>query len=183
MLFRSNRFECKSCIELAFLSQIEPQGLTIVDKNSVKGYRWFLLPCGCEKEIRMEHARNGTWLCGYCDDTHYTKESNLYLVKYTSEDFSWLKFGYARNLDVRFSSYGVPSHYKRELLVSIPVHSGYAALETEKSIHSEFKQYRLDKELMKQYHTSNGHTECYPVSIEAVFISKLNGLLIEKHSN
>lgn len=177
---RDDRFECKTCVNTEFLSLIEPQGLRVLPKQSVRGYRWFTLPCGCEKEIRMEHARNGTWLCGHCGDSYYTKESNLYLVKYTSDEFSWLKFGYARNLDLRFNSYGIPSHYKRELLFSIPMETGYSALETEKSIHFEFKKYRLDKELMKQYHTSNGYTECYPVGIEEMFISKLNGLLIEK---
>lgn len=91
---RDNRFECKPCIEAEFLSLIEPQGLKVLPKKSSNGYRWFSLPCGCEK-IRMEHARNGNWICGNCDDSYYTKDSNLYLVQYELDGFSWLKFGFA----------------------------------------------------------------------------------------
>lgn len=173
---RDERFECKTCINDEFLSLVEPQGLVVLPKQSYNGYRWFKLPCGCEREIRMEHARNGNWLCGNCGDTHYTKESNLYLVKFSSEHFSWLKFGYAKDLEIRFNSYGVDSKFNREILFSIPIKDGYTALKLEKSIHADFKEYRLSKEVMKQYHKHNGYTECYPNEIEVVFMEKLQGI-------
>lgn len=176
---RDKRFECKSCIELEFLSIVEPQGLKLLDKKSLKGYRWFLLPCGCEKEIRMDHARSGTWICGNCSDSYYTKDSNLYLIKYELEEFSWLKFGFARNLELRFNSYGVSVMAKRSLLISIPISSGYEALRVEKAIHAEFKSYRLDKNIMSNYHKSNGHTECYPTSVSDKLIQRIKDVNIE----
>lgn len=175
-VIRDDRFECKTCIEDDFISKITPQGLTLIDRVAVKGYRWLTLPCGCEREIRLDHARNGNWLCGDCGDTHFTKASNLYLVKFSSEHFSWLKFGYAKDLETRFNSYGVDSKFNREILFSIPMKDGYTALKLEKSIHADFKEYRLSKEVMKQYHKHNGYTECYPNEIEVVFLEKLQGI-------
>lgn len=176
---RDNRFECKPCIEAEFLSLIEPQGLKVLPKKSSNGYRWFSLPCGCEKEIRMEHARNGNWICGNCDDSYYTKDSNLYLVQYELDGFSWLKFGFARNLELRFNSYGVSSSAKKNLLIAVPISSGYEALKVEKEIHSEFKKDRLDKNLMMKYHKHNGHTECYPTSVSDKLIQRIKEVKIE----
>lgn len=172
-VIRDDRFECKVCIEDEFVSKTSPQGLTLLDRITTKGYRWFILPCGCEREIRLDHARDGAWLCSNCDKTHYNKSSNLYLVKFESEEFSWLKFGFSKNMDFRFDSYGVQGDFKRALLYTVPVENGYLALELEKGIHAELKEHRLDKRLMKNYHTSSGYTECYPVALEEVLINKM----------
>ena len=60
--------------------------------------------------------------------------------------------------------------------------NGYLALELEKGIHAELKEHRLDKRLMKNYHTSSGYTECYPVALEEVLINKMQRCWVTKEN-
>jgi hypothetical protein len=88
-------------------------------------------------------------------------------------------FGFARNLELRFNSYGVSSDAKKNLIISVPISSGYEALKIEKEIHAEFKKERLNKNLMMKYHKHNGYTECYPTSISDRLVRRIKEVKIE----
>lgn len=171
---RNGRFECKICISNEFASEVAQQGLIVLPGSTKKGYRYFNLPCGCQKEIRMGHARQGSWICENCNVTPLTSKSNVYLLKIQTKDFSWLKLGFAKEINIRKSNYGLPSESCITTLKVIPVGSGHLALALEKSIHNLFKVHRLDKYKMREYHKFNGHTECYPLELETPLMEALN---------
>lgn len=171
---RDGRFECKICISNEFASEVAQQGLEVLSGSTKQGYRYFNLPCGCQKEIRMDHARQGSWICENCNETPLTSKSNVYLLKIQTKDFSWLKLGFAKQVNTRASNYGLPVNSCVTTLKVLPVSSGYLAMGLEKGIHGLFKEHRLDKNYMREYHRFNGHTECYPLELEELITTELN---------
>ena len=168
-------FECKDCKIENHVELCKGHGLSLVDKSVEISTRLgtYILPCGHSKQIRTDHAEDGSYVCHICQDSFYTKQSSVYLLKIIAleNNFSWLKLGFARNLDVRKSNYGLSSDCKIELLKN--VESGGLALKYEKSIHKKFKERRIDFETMKNYHKRNGYTECYPVECERLLLEQL----------
>ena len=136
--------------------------------------RNYLLECGHTKDIRIDHVRNGSWICHLCGNTHYTKPSKVYLLKIQDQGFEWLKLGYAKNIHVRQASYGLSNKAIVTELFSKDFLTGIDALHTEKSIHLKFKGFRLPSKFMEKYHKHNGHTECYDISIEKLIMEELN---------
>jgi hypothetical protein len=169
---------CRVCVEDRITEQCEKVGLFTVENLSDR-YRVFRLPCGHDKKLRVDHAMCGSYLCEYCDDSQYTKPSKLYLIRFDSEDFSWLKLGYAKDIENRKANYGVCPTVKYDVLLQHDFDKGYDALLFEKQLHKQFKQSRLNSKFMKQFHKHNGFTECYPVSMQDLIINeierKLNG--------
>lgn len=168
---------CRECIELKHISLCLSKNITLISKETGRErYRNYLLPCGHQKVIRMDHVEDGSYTCEHCDDTHYNKPSKLYLLKMQHEDFSWLKLGFAKDIDVRKSSYGLKPNTTAELLCSIDFETGTAAMLQEKSLHKHFKKHRYPKSLMKQYQKFNGFTECYDISIQDKLLSAINNI-------
>jgi hypothetical protein len=114
-----------------------------------------------KKVLRQDHAIDGSYLCDFCGESHYQKPSQLYLYKFTLDDFSWLKLGFARNLTLRKASYGLDKNVVTELLLNINFDNGREVMLFEKKLHKMFKEYQLDKKLMKSFHKHNGYSECY----------------------
>ena len=172
------RVVCRECLSEKYKQEAESVGLvfngTATDQPSIK--RNYILSCGHTKDIRLDHVRNGSWICTECGETHYSKSSNVYLLKIKTEDFEWLKLGYAANVKLRTTSYGLPKGSNLEVLFSTPLDKGIDALHLEKTVHATFKNSRLDKKLMEKYHKHNGYTECYPVNIESEILEVLSGL-------
>ncbi len=52
-----------------------------------------------------------------------------------------------------------------ELIECVSFSTGLEAIKVEKSLHSDYKDSRLPLEDMRKYHTRNGFTECYPISL------------------
>ena len=121
----------------------------------------------------MDHAEDGSWLCNVCGDNHYTKPISVYLIKFVAPDFSWLKFGFSKDLEVRTSNYGVPKSVIKEIIDIIPFETGYDAMKFEKRIHNKYKNIRYPKSKMKEYHSFNGFTECYPESFLPTLLAEL----------
>lgn len=169
---------CRICIEDDITKKCESIGLTTVENLSDR-YRIFKLPCGHHKKLRVDHAMCGSYLCEHCDDSQYTKPSKLYLIRFDSDEFSWLKLGYAKDIDNRKSNYGICPTVSHELLFQHDFEKGYDALLFEKDLHRHFKQFRLHSKFMKQFHKNNGFTECYPVTMQDAILNeierKLNG--------
>lgn len=177
-------FFCSECKEEKYKAEAANAGLTYIGfgTNRSDCKRMYVLPCGHTKEIRMDHARDGSYLCNTCGDSHYTKPSSIYLLKITTEDsFTWLKLGFARNLAVRKSNYGLPKGANVELLAVVDVPTGAMAVSKEKSWHKVMKSFRLDSTFMKNYHKFNGFTECYSVEAEDQILTLIRDL--EKELN
>lgn len=161
-LFKGN-VVCRECLLIEHMDAVKEQGLELIAQTSDR-YNIYKLPCGHEKELRQDHAQDGAWKCSECGDSHYTKPSNVYLILFKHKEFSWLKFGFAKHISIRANSYGLPKGTLVNVLDVVPFESGYNAMKFEKSVHKKYKSMRYPKTKMREYHTFNGFTECYPVS-------------------
>lgn len=182
-VINKGNFQCKECFDNKFNAEISVFGLKQTNRKSGKGFRWLLLPCGCEQEVGMFSARVGKVYCKTCDETFYNKKSSIYLLKFEVAEFSWLKFGFSKSVDNRVVGYGLPSGYSSLLLKAVEIPTGYMALKIEKKIHTIYKEYRLNPEMMRTFHSKNGFTECYPIDMEKILLDELNGLIIEQYNN
>lgn len=174
-IFRNN-LVCRECIENYHIEQVESIGLKYlgtVNNSEISRYRMYKLPCGHEKVLRMDHASDGSYLCDICGDSHYTKPSSIYLFKFETDNFSWLKLGYSLNAKIRKSSYGVIDNCKSTLICLVNFDTGAAASKVERALHRKFKNERLCKKLMNNYLINNGYTECYPAAMETVLSEEL----------
>lgn len=174
---------CQECVVDKYKQEAAAVGLTYngaaTDQPDIK--RNYILECGHTKDIRISHVREGSWTCTECGDTHYTKPSKVYLLKITSPEFSWLKLGYAKDIDIRSSSYGLPKGSVIDTLFSMDVITGLAAMHIEKKLHLQFKSFRINSKSMKKYHKYNGFTECYNTNIQSDLVSALNNIVKENN--
>lgn len=164
---------CRLCSDLAHLQIIEENGLKLLSKNPNR-YNEYLLPCGCKKIIRKDHAEDASWLCATCDDTHYNKPSNVYLLEIKSKGFSWLKLGFAKDVDLRIRNYGLVKDSEVKVLFKSKFNNGYNAMKFEKSLHKKYKSFRLNPKFMENYHTFNGHTECYKLDVKEELLREIS---------
>ena len=136
-------------------------------------YFEYLLPCKHTKILRADHAIDGSYTCDYCGDSHYQRPSSLYLFKFSNQNFSWLKLGFSSNLYLRKNNYGLPPDTECELVIKVPFKTGREVMLIEKELHKALKTFRIDKEVMKTYHTNNGHSECYPINVKDKIVKKI----------
>ena len=177
-------FSCSECKENNYAESALKAGLVYIGKSSNKSdhKRNYKLPCGHTKEIRMDHASSGSYLCDFCGDSHYTKPSSIYLLEITHKDnFSWLKLGFAKDLELRKSGYGLSKGCVVSTVKVVDVPTGAFAVSTEKKWHKLLKSLRLDSKLMKNYHKSNGFTECYSLSAKSIITELMHNLEKDKH--
>lgn len=171
--------ECKTCIEDEHRQMALERGLEYLGNCTphIVNKRLFKLPCGCLKNLRIDHARRNSYLCEFCDDTHYVKPSAIYLVRFENPEFSWLKFGYAKDIDTRKQSYGVSKETTAIILKVIPFDTGNIAHKHEIKIHAMFKPHRYHKSKMEKFMKHNGFTECYPVELEGQILTEMEKLI------
>lgn len=169
--------QCQDCELDKRKNEATEVGLVYLDNqgekvNGMTKHR-YILPCGCVKSLRIDHAKRNSWQCNNCEDTHYIKPSKVYLLHFNSAEFSWLKLGYAKDIKARATGYGTAST-PYELLFERDFDTGLEALHYEQSIHQFFKSDKLNKKEMKKFQKFNGHTECYPLSVLDTMLKKLN---------
>ena len=134
------------------------------NENNVD-YNLYMLPCGHEKSIKLWNVKTRQFKCQKCSDTYVTQKSNVYLLKITCGDFTWLKLGHAKHIQSRLSGYKLDPDAIIDVLAVSKFKSGESAREFEGRLHQLHKQHRLKPEIMRQYHEC-GFTECYPVYME-----------------
>lgn len=172
---RKKNLVCRVCQEYKYKEEAGNQGLYYNGESkeySQGNKRNYILPCGCKKDLRINHVREGRWCCENCDETYYNKPSNIYLIEIKTEDFSWLKLGFAKDIKSRTHVYQIKKDFEYEELYLKPYSTAYEAMESEKIIHKKFKEFKYSPDLMKEYMT-NGHTECYPLSLKEVLIESI----------
>ena len=169
---RNNTFHCDVCFWDDKHNTLEKRGLRIIGSGSKGDNRIFeFIECGHIKEISLQSALDGSFVCHECDETWYSLPSNLYLLKIKVGDEEWLKLGVAKVLETRIKQYGLPKIAVIDVLKILPTITGQEALEKESSIYHQFKSSRLGQDEMKQWHRYSGYTECYPVSLTEKFMS------------
>lgn len=167
---------CDKCYNTRLVQSAENQGMEYLGISDKRGMHKYKLPCGCYREINPFSVKKGVWACKEHSNTHYHRSSGVYLLQLTVDDYSWLKFGFAKDLNIRLKGYGLPDNYSHELLFYYPVERGYDALEIEKSVHRKLSEYKLNSIDMKKYMTKTGHTECYPLQVEDLITERMEEL-------
>jgi hypothetical protein len=171
-VFKKN-LVCRVCQEENYAKEAALAGLKYLGFSSEGNhYREYELPCGCTRSIRTDHAKDGSYSCYIHDDSHYVKPSSVYLLKITNNENSWLKLGYSKNIRVRVSNYGVGKSVV-DLVKILDFDTGANAMLFERSLHRKYKKFRLNKKEMEKFHKSNGHTECYPLSMIDTLIKEM----------
>ena len=167
---------CRECQEIRYAEEARKSGLILNGYSGKESFdssikRNFTLPCGHTKDIRLDHVRNMRFECSICEESHHSKPSFVYLLKIETDDFSCLKFGYAKDIKTRIQVYCLKNAVANEVLV-VPFPTGAEAHGFEQSVHRKYKQYKINKNVMKKF-MKNGNTECYPIEMIDAFISEI----------
>lgn len=168
---RKDNFLCGQCLQLKYETEAKDCGIVFMNKVS-RGINNYKLDCGHTQNIHISAVRNNEWLCRKCNKTYFELPSSLYLLQMKSQDFSWLKLGYTNNLKVRVRSYKL-INTEWNLLNIVPVPTGSQAIKIEQSLHSKYFKDRLNPNVMKNYHSQDGYTECYPTHLLDKFLEEL----------
>jgi hypothetical protein len=179
---------CKQCTENYNETLAEKRGLKYLgnaaDKllpNRFSNYKFE--SCGHIRDIDRTCVERNNFKCQECNSTFLTQKSNLYVYKITSDNFSFIKFGYGKNVENRIREYGLSNDCKAELVISCGVESGKIALKLEQTIHKEYLEYNLPHLEMKRYFRLTGHTECYPLEVKDAIINTIRNKVEELHGN
>lgn len=165
---RNGTFHCKFCFRGELHEKFASQGLALLGPGSNTNRRTFqIISCGHVQEIEVSSAKVGKFACHVCDDTSWTKPSNVYLLRLSVNQFTWVKLGYAKNVIARLKQYGLPSIVEVQPVFSRTFSTGEAAFKFEQSIERIFADRKLPAVEMKKWHRLNGFTECYPAELES----------------
>lgn len=175
----SGNFKCKVCQELKNKTDADENNLTLLGKssNSNPNYRSYLLPCGCTRDIKVSAVADGVWMCRTCNAGYFQRPSSIYLLKFKTETFSWLKLGFSYSVEGRIKDYKLTVPFSSEVIYLREIESGKDAFILEKQIHKNLKSRKLPKNLMKTFHSKSGYTECYEDGSEDIIISEIQKVL------
>lgn len=164
---------CDVCYTNRLKEEAVFENLEYLGLGTGRGKHFYKLPCGCLKNINPYAVKIGSWVCHEHEETYYNRPNNLYLLKITNEDYSWLKLGYAKHVATRFRGYNVRGDAKYELLYIREFDTTYEAMLVEKKLHTLLNTLKLDKIIMKNYMLGTGHTECYPLEVCDIIMEEL----------
>jgi hypothetical protein len=173
------KIQCVDCFEDRLRIEADLMKLTFLGEADRSlfdaNYRHYSCNrCQNHMALRIDHVKQGSFLCEYCDDSHLDFPSNVYLLHITTEEFDWLKLGYAKDITSRIKGYGLSDECSVIILKALPYDTGRSAKRKELSIHAKYKsEYRLDQNYMKQFHKLNGFTECYRIDAKKLLLAEL----------
>ena len=175
----NNNFKCKVCQELKNKEGASKHSLVLLGKstNSNPNYRSYLLPCGCTCDINISRASEGAWICRSCNAGYFKRPSNIYLLRFKTETFSWLKLGFSYSVETRIRDYKLAVPFSSEIIFLKEIENGHDAFVLEKKIHKNLKSHRLPKDLMRKFHSKSGYTECYEDGFEDIIIQEIKEVL------
>ena len=163
---RMDSFHCKTCIKNKLDADAAERGAEIIGAGRDRRYRIYKLDCGHKQEIQVGNMSSGYFCCQTCEDTYRTLPSNVYLLHIINGEHAFLKLGYAKNIDLRVSRYGLPETAIVNHVTALNFDTGSEAQEFEAVLHSCFKSEQLSNSMAKSYGmTLSGYTECYPISM------------------
>lgn len=172
---RANRFRCGTCLEETFQNDATNVGLELLGEGKTSAYRSYRFKdCGHVQQIRWDSVRLNTFLCEQCNETSRTQPSVIYLLKLKYENFSWLKLGYSKSLDLRIKKFSLPSKTKIIEVNKAVFSTGALAHGHEAALHHKYRLFKIDPGKMRRYHRKSGFNECYPVELETELSNELD---------
>ena len=163
---RRNSFRCDQCLQKKLQTEAKAVGLTMTGPgNNIKNRTYRFNKCRHEQELGVSNVRANYFICHTCEETSRDLPSNLYLLKIQVGSMKWVKLGYAKTVEERAKTYGLPAEAEIMQVNILPFDSGRAAHEAEASLHKKYRAKRLSSRKMKKYHTVSGYRECYPIDL------------------
>jgi hypothetical protein len=160
---------CDKCFRRQLAKDAQKIGWTYKRDSKKMGYGWYAHNvCGNEQEISYSSIKKCNVNCQSCQESSRTKPSNLYLLRIEVKGMmAWLKLGYACDISLRVTQYGLPDNHIVSPIQIRPVATGNEAHALEQLIRKKFESARLPKEQMYIFHTKSGASECYPLELQA----------------
>lgn len=172
---RANRFRCGTCLEETFQNDATNVGLELVGEGKTSAYRTYRFKdCRHVQQIRWDSVRLNTFLCEQCNETSRTQPCVIYLLKLKYENFSWLKLGYTKSLELRIQKFSLPPNTKIFEVNKVIFSTGALAHGYEAALHRKYSLFKIDPVRMRQYHQKSGFNECYPVELEPELSNELD---------
>jgi hypothetical protein len=175
-------FACKTCLNNRLAREAEAQGCKLLGKGRNANFRLYELSCGHRQEMTTRHMRTNAFACQTCEETSRTKPSNLYLLHVKVESDEWLKLGYAKDVSLRVSKYGLSESAIVTTVRQLHFDTGNEAHLAEAAIHSRHIHKRLPQKYMKPFHTVGGWNECYPVTMLDTLLEEFESLKLQQES-
>lgn len=172
---RLGSYKCPQCHEESVKSKVESLGMIYTGNKNSKHEREIILPCGHIKFLR-HNCINDRVVCAVCEDTHYAKPCDLYVLIGHSDGLSFIKVGVAGVLNHRIKEYRANKVNAWFNLSNIGFPDKYTAIKYEKEFHLKFKDKRIQPSEMKK-HMKEGFTECYPINIMQEILDHFKPLL------
>lgn len=162
----SNKITCFECLNDTHKKEAINAGVELLGEGSTSKTKLYkFTDCGHVREIRPTVVRIKGFICERCEETSRTKPSNVYLLKITSNNFTWLKLGHSKNIAHRAKQYGLPADSEIEIVAARKFDTGDQALNMESAIHKDQRKNKLCPDIMREYHARNGFSECYPLGL------------------
>jgi hypothetical protein len=173
---RIGGFRCAVCLAEKLNEEAAAHGCKLLGAGKNANFRLYELSCGHEQEVHTGAMRAGIFRCQRCEETSRTLPSNVYLLHIKLDSDEWLKLGYAKEVNFRASQYGLPEGAELTTVYCLPFDTGNEAHAVEADLHKRYRQKRLRKKQMMDFHTKGGFDECYPVTMLEMLLAELKAL-------
>lgn len=159
---RNKKFKCLDCYNKKLKDESLSVNLAWL-KQTFKGYGLFKFnKCGHTQEIKNSNVRRKVFQCQTCEDTWFTKPSNVYVHIISLQGETFVKVGRAQNVENRINGYGLPSEAVVQTVLEAPTKTGKDANDIETKILQKFKRFRAKN--IGHIMTKSGSTECFDAS-------------------
>ena len=172
---RNGSWRCNICLKNKLKNEAKEKGLKLFKESNRHGYEFYkFIKCGHKQEIHSSQIRHSLFItCRKCNENNWTRPNYLYLIEIQANSKKWLKLGHSAHIESRTQQYGLPIGYKCNVLFKKKYATRMIANTKESVIHKTFTKNQLDPNIMRTYHSRNGFTECYPVSVKDSLLSIL----------
>jgi hypothetical protein len=159
---RTKRFSCQTCRKQKRKNEANQVNLNWLRQTRENYGLYRFNDCGHEQEIDNGAVKANRFACQTCEDTWFTKPSNVYVHSITLQGESIIKVGISQNVQHRIKGYGLPPEAVVQTVLVIPTKTGKEASDIETIVLAKFKPYRAKN--IGHIMTKQGQTECFDAS-------------------
>ena len=161
---RRGNSKCPTCQSEKLQGEAAAHGLTLVQENGgTKLPNVYRMPCcGTSQKIFAGHVRAGSYKCRSCNESHWDKPSNIYILTIKTKNASFCKLGYASSIPARISQIGAQGTV--EVFFEAPFASGRDAQEVEQACHKLYSESNLSPAPLRKL-LKSGFSERYPLKL------------------
>lgn len=181
---------CETCHARAEAAEAEARGWQLIgpDPEGDPSYRLYAHARGCRavQRIARVNMQTGRFGCHRCGEGWCAAPSALYAMAFTlASGRELVKFGYSRDPESRLlHQLRIDPEMPCELLCTVPMASGQAALRIEKRLHARLRRCYPEAVIDPQHyrHAIRVRSEIYDASLTPVILELLNRIERPRHA-